>query len=970
MLFIMLCLILPAAQADLLVRYSFDTGPGDVVVDDTGHGYDGVLVVDTQWQEGGYDGSGFAGAFTGGSSVENEPIADALNGLDALTAMVWIKSDIAGTENGFINFSEPDNGDTGGMRYDVATWAWAGGSNAITAVTPNTGGRARIESSSGLQVTEWQHVAMVWASGEPIRLYVDGVEDTHPTGVDAGVSGTVSGVVKLVVGRCAKNNAAGSSWEGLIDEVRLYSNALTEAEVQAAMFDSGAKGRAGNPEPADGATDILRDTLLTWSAGEYAAGHEIYLGTSYDDVNSAGVDSPLYLGRQTENSYDPGRLVLGQTYFWRIDEVNSPPDSTVYGGEVWSFTVEPVSYALPIGAVSAAATSAEPPQDPNNTVNGSGLNENDLHTILQEHMWLAESTDPTPSIEFTFSKIEKLDKLRVWNHNTQAEGVLGFGIKEALIEYSSDGETWDALGTVELAQASGTSAYAGIDVPLQGILAHHVRITGRSNYSMLGLPQMGLSEVRFYAIPVLARAPDPADGGTSDGVDVTLQWRPGREAREHEVVFSDDEQDVIDGSAVVATVSASAHDLGTLDLGRTYFWKINEMNDLGTPPVYEGDLWTFSTPDHRMVDDFEMYRAQEGLRIWEYWIDGFDHPGDNGAVVGNGDDAEKSVVYEGSQSMPITFNNTAAPASEVTRYFDTPVDLTRGNPASLKLQVRGDAPGFVDNGDGTYTVGAAGADIWGTADDFRFVYKRLSGDGSITARVDSCTQANVWTKAGIMIRENLGADTTNAYSFVTPTGRVGTQWRTDTFGSTVSTRSETEGEIALPTWVRLTRSGNLFRGEQSADGVTWQPMFQSGTPTLPTEMEILMIPDVYIGLAVTSHEVGVPATAKFSNVSTTGNVTGSWISEAIGADTHPDNDAAPMYLMVADTTGKEVRIEHPDPAATVLTRWDEWTIPLGDLDAVNTTRIDSITVGVGSSGVQGKVYIDAIRTERPYPVLE
>ena len=90
-------------------------------------------------------------------------------------------------------------------------------------------------------------------------------------------------------------------------------------------------------------------------------------------------------------------------------------------------------------------------------------------------------------------------------------------------------------------------------------------------------------------------------------------------------------------------------------------------------------------------------------------------------------------------------------------------------------------------------------------------------------------------------------------------------------------------------------------------------------------------------------------------------------AEAIGADTHPDNQAAPMYLIVADTTGKEKRIDHPDPAATVLTRWDEWAIPLGDLSPVNIAKIDSITVGVGSPGVQGKVFVDAIRTAKPYP---
>ena len=59
-----------------------------------------------------------------------------------------------------------------------------------------------------------------------------------------------------------------------------------------------------------------------------------------------------------------------------------------------------------------------------------------------------------------------------------------------------------------------------------------------------------------------------------------------------------------------------------------------------------------------------MYANEEGRYIWEHWIDGFDDPDNNGAVVGNGDDPERSVVYQGGQSLPMTFDNTVAPVSE------------------------------------------------------------------------------------------------------------------------------------------------------------------------------------------------------------------------------------------------------------------------------------------------------------------
>jgi hypothetical protein len=94
---------------------------------------------------------------------------------------------------------------------------------------------------------------------------------------------------------------------------------------------------------------------------------------------------------------------------------------------------------------------------------------------------------------------------------------------------------------------------------------------------------------------------------------------------------------------------------------------------------------------------------------------------------------------------------------------------------------------------------------------------------------------HVWTKAGVMIRENLGADATNASPLSRPPDAWARSGAWTTFGATVSTRSENEGEIALPYWVRLTRTGNMFKGEQSADGVTWSPCSSRDTrPARPS----------------------------------------------------------------------------------------------------------------------------------------
>ena len=73
-----------------------------------------------------------------------------------------------------------------------------------------------------------------------------------------------------------------------------------------------------------------------------------------------------------------------------------------------------------------------------------------------------------------------------------------------------------------------------------------------------------------------------------------------------------------------------------------------------------------------------------------------------------------------------------------------------------------------DSSSATYTVAGAGADIWGAADAFRYVYQPLAGDGQIVARVASVQNTNVWVKAGVMIRGDLTPGSPQAMMMVTP----------------------------------------------------------------------------------------------------------------------------------------------------------------------------------------------------------
>ena len=168
-------------------------------------------------------------------------------------------------------------------------------------------------------------------------------------------------------------------------------------------------GIATVPSPADGATDVARDAELSWSAGAHAATHNVYVGESFDDVDAATV--PTAAGLNVA-SFEPGRLELGKTYYWRVDEVNAAPDNTVFKGDVWSFTVEPFAYAIDNIIVTTTGIS-DADAGPENIVNGSGLNGNDEHSVLSEDMWLATPT-VTRRFRFSSSSTASISSTRCW----------------------------------------------------------------------------------------------------------------------------------------------------------------------------------------------------------------------------------------------------------------------------------------------------------------------------------------------------------------------------------------------------------------------------------------------------------------------------------------------------------------------------------------------------------------------------
>ncbi|MFQ6035968.1 MAG: LamG-like jellyroll fold domain-containing protein [Sedimentisphaerales bacterium] len=475
-----------------------------------------------------------------------------------------------------------------------------------------------------------------------------------------------------------------------------------EDYINAVIF---VPNKATNPSPADGAIDVPRDVTLSWTPGDYADKHDVYFGTNFNDVNDASRTNPLGVlvsQNQVPNSYSPAEILQWQqTYYWRIDEVNAPPDFTIFKGAVWSFTTEPFAY--PIASTSIAATASSQfntDTGPEKTIDGSGLDADDLHSTEEAALWISSMTGPQPSwIQYEFDRVYKLHEMQVWNYNASIELILGFGIKDATIEHSVDGVTWTTLATVEFARAPGAPGYAAnTTVDFTGVVAKYVKITANSNWGGV-LPQYGLSEVRFLYVPVVAREPDPASGATDMAVDnVTLSWRAGRQAASHNVYLSSDEQAVIDETVSAASIPAGSsyanYNTGPLDLGQAYYWKVNEVNEAETPTTWQGDVWNFSTQEYLVVDDFEDYNDFEPDRIFDTWIDGWNVP-TNGSQVGSDVPpfAEQAIVHDGKQSMPLHYDNSTASYSEATvNVANLPVgqDWTKHGIKTLSLWFYGD----------------------------------------------------------------------------------------------------------------------------------------------------------------------------------------------------------------------------------------------------------------------------------------
>ncbi len=614
------------ARADLIGWWRFEEGSGDTAKDSSGNDHHGTLLGTPEWAAGPkggaivFDPDGCIGMDCG--------VFDPTDGTGTFSLALWAFWDGTGDIQHFLTKSNGWGADT--MMVQVELWA----NNASAAHTERVGASYQPIGSVPfflMPVNEWVHLAWTF-DGSNMRVYLNGVDEVGPKPFSIGPNVDAQVEIGYNSNRSPANER---TFHGSFDEVRLYSHALSDVEVMSAM-----KGEAWpyafGPNPADGA--LHEDTWITlsWSAGDLAVSHDVYLGDDYDVVNNATRDSVEFRGNQGGTFYVAGfpgfaypeGLVPGSTYYWRIDEVNDADPNSPWKGPVWSFSIPPKT---------------------------------------------AYNPDPADGAE-----IADLTATLTWTP--------GFGAKMHTIYFGGD---YDEVNNATVGTPSGKASFSPSSLEREKVYYWRVdEFDGLGTYK---------GDVWTFTTPGAVGNPQPTHGATDTAMATILSWTAADNAASHEVYLGQDKDTVRSADSTSPeykgsrALGAESYDAGLLESDTTYYWRVDEVYG-GNPP--KGPVWVFTVGNHLLVEDFESYTDNDadGQAIWQTWIDGFG-VADNGAQVGYlmPPYAEQTIVHGGAQSMPLLYvNEGGVTNSEAAKTLTTPRDWTMGGVGELSIWLRGD----------------------------------------------------------------------------------------------------------------------------------------------------------------------------------------------------------------------------------------------------------------------------------------
>jgi len=602
--------------------------------DSSGSGLDGDIFGNPKWVDGRIGG---AMEVDGDDWIE-VPGTSAAEGFAALegelTWAVWFK-----TSGGGLN-TIMCQGPAGAAHVQGNRSVNVEASGVIMVRAHSVGALTSLNSNAAVNDGEWHHVAVT------IAFEAEGANDTMKVYIDGDLSkGYETNTVDINQHRGVASDfivtlgARGSTpFNGAIDDVRIYDHVLSEVEILAAM--SGEPWPyAFGPDPDDGAMHEATWANLLWKPGELAVSHDVYLGDNFNDVND-GAES-TFQGNQATISFTlgfpgfafPDGLVPGTTYYWRIDEVNDAEPNSPWKGDVWSFSIPPRTAYAP---------------------------------------------DPADSVEQVETDVELS-----WTG--------GFGAK---LHYVYFGNNFDDVNNAAGGLPQGATAY--IPGPLELAKTYYWRV---DEFDAI---ETYKGEVWNFLTQGAVGSPEPSNGAVDVKQTTILTWLHGVFADSHQVYFGTD-KDVVKNADTSSpeykgsgNLGSESYDPGQLQWDTTYYWRVDEANNVNPDSPWTGPLWSFTTANFLVVDDFESYNDidppdPESNRIFEAWVDGYGIP-TNGALVGNDlpPYAEQSIVHGGIQSMPYFYDNSVG-YSEATLTLTYPRDWTENGVNKLTIWFRGDS---------------------------------------------------------------------------------------------------------------------------------------------------------------------------------------------------------------------------------------------------------------------------------------
>jgi regulation of enolase protein 1 (concanavalin A-like superfamily) len=654
---------------------------------------------------------------------------------------------------------------------------------------------------------------------------------------------------------------------------------------------------------------------LKWYAGLWAHKYDIYFGTTPTLTSANLVAADVQLGpSETTTSFIsftvPGPLAPGTTNYWQV--VSRTMANLTATGPVWSLVTAGGSggSTLPagwssadIGAVGAAGNATFDSNTGQFVVSGSGADiwgTNDAFrfaftTMTGDGSIVARVSGLTNEDAWTKAGVMMRDTLA--DNSAQAMMVVSSGKGLAFQRRTAAG------GTSTSTSGGGGTAPYWVKLTRTGNTFSAFASSDGSNWSLVGSDTIAMGSSINVGLAVTSHKDGTVSTGTFDNVNtgsgsVGGGLPNGWSSRDVGAVGAAGNATYDDATGQFAVSGSGADIWGTSDEFRFAFTtmtgdgsivarvaSLTNENAWTKAGVMMRDSLTASSAQamivvssakglafqRRTTTGGESTNTSGGAGTAPYWVK-LTRTGNTFTAFVSTDGSSWNLVGSDTIAMGSSINVGLAITSHAdgvvsTATFDnvsTSSDAASGQLptgwSSSDVGAVGAAGNATfDANTNTFSVRGAGADVWGTADAFRFAYTTLAGDGAIVARVASVQNVNSWTKAGVMMRDGLDAGAAHAAMFATPSTIKGTafQRRPTANGTSVSTPGPV---VAPPYWVRIVRQGTTFSAYTSPDGASW---------SLVDTETIAMANTVNVGLAVSSHVSGTPATASFTDVTVT-----------------------------------------------------------------------------------------------------